>query len=70
MDKQAEIKAEILKAFEGFGAEPQLLAVVASWGELSDAVVLEMLRNWNNGTFRSARITSVERPKPTLTVVR
>ena len=71
MDKQAEIRAEVVKALEGLGADPQLLAVVAAWRDkLSDAAVLEMLRDWNNGTYRWARITGVEPPKPRLTVVR
>jgi hypothetical protein len=71
MDQQAEIRTELVNALERLGADPQLLAIVACWGDtLSDAAVLGMLRNWNNGTHRWARITSVERPKPTLTVVR
>ena len=71
MDKQAEIRAEVVKALERLGADPQLVAIVASWGDkLSDALVLEMLREWNNGTYRWARITGVEPPRRTLTVVR
>jgi len=71
MDRQAQIRRELVKALERLGADPQLLAVVGAWRDkLSVAEALGMLREWNNGTYRWARITGVEPPKPRLTVVR
>jgi hypothetical protein len=74
MDKTtARIKDQISVALEGLGAEPMLQGIVAAWGDsLSDAEVLAMLKDWNSGTFKWARITSVDepRPRPVLKVVR
>ncbi len=67
MDLTADIKNEINVALERIGADPILVAIVASWRDArSDAETLEHLRDWNNGTFRWARITGVERDAPTL----
>ena len=45
---ESEIKDEIYRAMEALGAPYKLLAAVGSWGDtLDDAMVLDMLRTWN-----------------------
>jgi hypothetical protein len=66
IDRQSEIKNEISIALERLGADPRLLAVVGSWGALSDAEVLTLLRDWNAGRVEwlsIARTGARRRPK-------
>jgi hypothetical protein len=67
MDLSGQIKNEISVALERLGAQPQLLAVVGSWGDtLDDETVLQLLREWNAGTFRFDSLVR----KPKLRIVR
>ena len=70
-DTKGQIRTELCRALEGLGAPPYLLAAVASWGDgLSDAEVLQLLKSWNDGTFRIAVITDTgEVPRPKLRLV-
>jgi hypothetical protein len=49
-EHQKAINREIYKALERLGAEPELLAIVGSYGDsLEDEDVLAMLKDWNEG---------------------
>jgi hypothetical protein len=49
----------LYEEMERLGADPYLLAIVGSWGDtLDDAAVLDMLRDWNAGTFKIERLAS------------
>lgn len=73
-DLQGEIKGELRAAFEQLGAHPHLLAIVGSWGDtLTDAAVLEALKDWNAGTFKMEMFASTgdtPRVRPKLRPVR
>jgi hypothetical protein len=59
---QKAINLEVYKVIEGLGGEPELLAIIGSYGDkLADE---EMLQDWNAGrrTFRSG---SIEHGRPT-----
>lgn len=52
-DIQGDIKDQISIALEQLGADPRLRAIVGSWGDtLTDAAVLEALKDWNAGEFK------------------
>lgn len=75
MDQRGEIIGQIYLALERLGAHPHLLGIVNSWGDtLDDAVVLEMLKDWNAGTFKIEMIASTgdvpRPPRPGLKIVR
>jgi hypothetical protein len=49
-DINAQIAREIYTALERLAADPELLAIVGSWGDtLADADVLRMLEEYNAG---------------------
>ena len=45
---EADIRAEIYRAFEVLGADAYLLGVIGSWGDtIGDEEVLNLLKQWN-----------------------
>jgi hypothetical protein len=55
----AMLPRAIYEEMERLGADPYLLAMVGSWGDtLNDAEVLNMLRDWNAGTFSIDKLAS------------
>ena len=60
MDITVQIKNEITRALEALGVHPHLIAIVGAWRSmLSDQEALKLLKDWNNGHYRWARITGV-----------
>jgi hypothetical protein len=72
MDITVQIKNEITRALEALDVHPHLIAIVGAWRSmLSDQEALKLLRDWNNGNYRWARITRVHgRAKRRLKIVR
>jgi len=63
MDTTVQIKNEITRALEALGVHPHLTAIVGAWRSvLRDEEVLKLLKDWNSGNYRWARITGVHGP--------
>jgi hypothetical protein len=72
MDITVQIKNEITRALQALGVHSHLIAIVGAWRSvLSDEEALKLLKEWNHGNYRWARITGVHgRAKRRLKIVR
>ena len=72
MDTTVQIKNELTRALDALCVHPHLIAIVGAGREvLSDEEVLKLLKDWNNGNYRWARITGAQgRARLRLKVVR